>query len=154
MNILIVPLIGIVGLAIWGLSKVAKVGNNIVTEIKAKIFSVNFSSIRIDVDVKVKNPSNSRATVKHPFVKISFKDKVIGSSEVIDKTYNIEPLSQFNLLTTQIPVQLFSLGPLAAELVKKAQDKKYPITLQITIQTSAVVLGANIPYTDTQDITI
>ncbi len=154
MNFLIAPLIAVVGLAIWRLSKVAKVGNNIVTEIKARIFSITISQIIIAIDVKIKNPSNGRASVQYPFIKISYKDKVIASSELVNQTIVIDPLSQTDINNIKIPIQFLSLGSLATEMIKKLSDKKYPITLQVTVQTSAVVLGAKIPYSDTQDITI
>ena len=154
MNIWTGLIIGTVGFAIWGLSKLAKVGNNIVTEIKARIFSIDLTHIVVAIDVNIKNPSNGRAVVKYPFIKINFKDSVIASSELVNKTIIIEPLSQTSITNIKIPIQYLSLGSLAGEMIKKIKDRKYPITLQVTVQTSAVVLGAKIPYSSTQNVTI
>lgn len=154
MNFLTGAIIGIVGLAIWGLSSLTKIGNNIVTEIKGRIFSIDFTHIVLAIDVKIKNPSNGKAIVQYPFIKISYKDSVIASSELVNQQINIDPLSQTNINNIKIPIQYLSMGSLAGEMIKKLKDRKYPITLQVTIQTSAVVLGAKLPYTHTQDVTI
>jgi hypothetical protein len=79
---------------------------------------------------------------------------VIASSELVNQQINIDPLSQTNINNIKIPIQFLSLGSLAGEMIKKLKDRKYPITLQVTIQTSAVVLGAKLPYTHTQDVTL
>jgi hypothetical protein len=146
-------IIGTVGLAIWSLSKLSKAGNNIVTEIKGRIFSVDITQLTIAVDVKIKNPSNARVVIQYPFIKISHNDKLIASSELINKKITIEPLAQTEITNIKIPMQYLSMGSIATEFFKKLKDKKYPITLQVTVQTNIGLVGTSIPYTNTQNIT-
>lgn len=154
MNIVTGVIIGAVGLTVWGLSRLSRIGNNIVTEIKGRVFSIDITRIVLALDVLIKNPSNGRAMVQHPFIKISYRDSVIASSELVNKEIIIDPLSQTSINNIKIPVQYLSLGSLAGEMIKKLKDRKHPITLQVTVQTSAIVLGVKIPYTNTQDVTI
>lgn len=154
MNIWTGIIIGALGLGVWGLSKLAKVGYSIVTEIKGRIFSIDITKVVMAIDVKVKNPSNAKAVVQYPFIKISFKDSVIASSELVNKSITIEPMSQTDINNIKIPIQYLSLGSLAGEMIKKLKDRKYPITLQVTVQTSAVLFGSKLPYSSTQDVTI
>jgi hypothetical protein len=154
MNILTGILIGAVGLGVWGLSRLAIAGTNIVTEIKARIFSIDLTSLVVGIDVNIKNPSQGRAVVSYPFIKISYKDNVIASSELLNKKFVIEPMSQTKINNIKLPIHYLSLGNMATEVIEKIKNKKHLITLQVTVQTDVILLGQHIPYSHTQNISI
>ena len=145
--------VGAIAIAVYGLSKLAKTGNDIVTEVKGRIHSLDFSQITFAIDAIIKNPTPTTVTIQYPFIKIFYKDDLIASSNLINQTVQIAPLSQTYINGIKIPVSYLKLTGVGGELIQKLQNKKTPITLQVTIQTR-VLTGINqIPYSNTQDIT-
>jgi hypothetical protein len=145
--------VGAIAIAVYGLSKLAKAGDEIVTEVKGRIHSLDFSQITFAIDAIIKNPTSTKVTIQYPFIKIFYKDTLIASSDLINQTVPIAPLSQTFINNIKIPVSYLKLTGLGAELIQKLQNKTTPITLQVTIQTK-VLTGVNqIPYNNKQDIT-
>ncbi len=145
--------VGAIAIVVFGLSKLAKAGDEIVTEVKGRIHSLDFSQITFAIDATIKNPTSTKVTIQYPFIKIFYKDALIASSDLINQTVPIAPLSQTFINNIKIPVSYLKLTGLGAELIQKLQNKTTPITLQVTIQTK-VLTGVNqIPYNNKQDIT-
>lgn len=146
--------VGAIALTVYGLSKLAKTGNDIVTEVKGRIHSLDFSQITFAIDTIIKNPSPTSVTIQYPFIKIFYKDALIASSELIDESVKIAPLSQTYINNIKLPVSYLKLTGVGAELIQKLQTKKTQITLQVTVQTQVLVGISRIAYSNTQDITI
>src|SRR4051812_21833105 len=66
-----------------------RMGTQLESVATAKIHSIKLDGITIRIDVQMKNPTASSVKLKFPFVKILFKDKIIGSSKVINKDITI-----------------------------------------------------------------
>ncbi len=58
-----------------------------------KIHRVDFSGIKVSIDLKVDNPAKERIKLKLPSVKLYYKSKLIASTEISNTTYTIEPTS-------------------------------------------------------------
>ena len=96
--------VGAIAITVYGLSKLAKTGNDIVTEVKGRIHSLDFSQITFAIDAIIKNPTPTQVTIQYPFIKIFYKDSLIASSDLINKTVQIAPLSQTYINGIKIPV--------------------------------------------------
>jgi hypothetical protein len=146
--------VGAIAITVYGLSKLVKTGNDIVTEVKGRIHSLDFSQITFAIDAIIKNPTPTQVTIQYPFIKIFYKDSLIASSDLINQTVKIAPLSQTYINSIKIPVSYLKLTGVGAELIQKLQNKNTKVTLQVTVQ-SRVLTGINqIAFTSTQDITI
>lgn len=146
--------IGAVALTVFGLSKLAKTGNNIVTEIKGRIHSLDFSRITFAIDAIIKNPTPTTVRIQYPFIKIFYKDSLIASSDLVNQVVTIAPLSQTHINGILIPVSYLKLTGVGAELIQKLQNKKTKVVLQVTIQTQVHTGISTLPFSFTQDITI
>lgn len=146
--------VGAIAAVVYGLSRLAKTGNDIVTEVKGRVHSIDFSKITFAIDAVIKNPTPTSVTIQYPFIKIYYKDDLIASSDLINQTLKIAPLSQTHLNNIKIPVSFLKLSGAGAELLQKLQNKKTQVTLQVHIQTQ-VLTGINrIAYNSKQDVTI
>lgn len=145
--------IGAVALAIFGLGKLAKTGANLVTEIKGRIHSLDFSQITFAIDALIKNPSQNGLTIQYPFIKILYKGSLIASSQLVNQVIDIAPLSQTTIKSIKIPVSYFNLTGVGAELIQKLQNKKNNMTLQVEISTIVHTGVSKLPFTTTQEIT-
>lgn len=145
--------VGAIAVAVYGLSKLNRAGNEIVTEVKGRIHNLDFSQITFAIDAIIKNPTSTSVNIEYPFIKIFYKEALIASSDLINQTVQIAPLSQTQINNIKIPVSYLKLIGVGAELIQKFQNKKTPIILQVSVQTH-VLTGLNrIPYKSTQDIT-
>lgn len=142
-----------VGAAIYGLTKLTHAGKNIVTETQGRIHAFDFTSITFAIDALIKNPSTTPITIQFPFIKISYKDNLIASSNLVNRLVTIAPLTQTNINDIKIPVSYIKLTGVGAELIQKIQDKSKKVTLQVTIATQIHLAGSIVPFSKTEDVT-
>jgi hypothetical protein len=116
--------IGAVALTVFGLSKLAKTGNNIVTEIKGRIHSLDFSRITFAIDAIIKNPTPTTVRIQYPFIKIFYKGSLIASSDLVNQVVTIAPLSKTHINGILIPVSYLKLTGVGAELIQKLQKNE------------------------------
>jgi len=153
MNIWTGIILGVVALGVYGLSKLSRTSNELITEVKGRIHSLDFQNITFAIDAMIKNPTQTALIIQYPFIKISHKDNLIASSQIVDETIRITPLSQTDIKGIKIPVSYLKLGGISLDLLKKLQNRDAKITMQVTILTSVNIGGADIPYSKTEDIT-
>lgn len=55
----------------------------------AKVHQVNWDGIIIRLDLLLKNPTKGSFSVKFPFVKLTYKESLVGSSQVVNKDIKI-----------------------------------------------------------------
>lgn len=118
------------------LLKLHRVSSSIQTEVKAQIQKLDLSGITIRVDAKIKNPSSGGLRIKYPFVKLSYKGNVIGSSQVIDKDITIATFGEVNIAAIIINIPLNDLFSVAMDLLKAGTGVKIGIKIMTTVYTA------------------
>ena len=53
----------------------------------AGIDKVNWDGITIRLDFLLKNPTKGSFSIKFPFIKLTYKDSLVGSSQVVNQGY-------------------------------------------------------------------
>ncbi len=119
----------------------------------AKIHSLKLDGLTIRVDVELKNPSRSSFNIKFPFVKILYKDKVVGTSQVIDKSIKIPAYGEANIEAIMIKIPVTSIFSIGAGLIKLLVQKQAAVVSVKTIST--IDLGwKKLPYEKSDDMTL
>ncbi len=123
MNILSKIFIG-AGVVLTGgyLLKLGMSTANIQTETKAQIHKFDLSGITIRVDAKIKNPIQGTLKIKYPFIKLSYKGEVIGSSQSINQDIIIPKYGEANIQAIMINIPLTGLYSLAMDLLKSIKN--------------------------------
>lgn len=152
MNIWTGIVLGVIGLSVWGLSKLSYAGGEIVTEVKARIFSIDFSKLVLSIDVDLKNPSGTDVTIKYPFIFLSYSGNVIASSEQKDEDVLIPKYGHKTIYNIKIPLNYLYMGGIAKEVLMKLKDKNHKIKVQIGVTTSVRFGMTVIPYKKVQDV--
>lgn len=126
---------GIGGLA-WGITYLLgkkKVGDKLDTVTTAIIHSLKLNGLTLRIDVILKNPTEGTLTIKQPYIKVLFENKVIATSQIQDKVieivkYGAKPIEPIYLT---IPATgLLTLGDgLFKVLIKKQPAKITTITI-------------------------
>ena len=154
MNIWTGIILGVIAAGVYGLSKLSHAATEIIAQVRARVFSINFSKIVIAIDVTIKNPTNTPVSIKYPFLKLLYKGGVLASSDLKNDTINIAPFSQTTINNIQIPLSYLYLAGLASEVILKLKDKTHKINLQVVTETRVLFAGNMIPFSNTQDVSI
>jgi hypothetical protein len=119
----------------------------------ASIDSINLNGITIRLDLLLKNPTKGSFKMKFPFIKIKYKDTLIGSSQVVDKDITIPAFGQAKIdkILVNIPIlSIFSIGMSLMKAIKDKQDVKVTATF-----ISSIDLGwTNLPYEESHEVTL
>ena len=106
-KILTTSVIGIGAVAGWTYVKnLKKAQAELEVVPKASIHQLSWDGLTIRLDVLLKNPTKGNFSIKFPFVKLLYKETVIGSSEAIDKEIKIPAFGQamIDKILVQIPM--------------------------------------------------
>ncbi|WP_103072263.1 hypothetical protein [Aquimarina sediminis] len=132
------------------LSRLQKAGKNITSRIKVKIHKIGLTGIELTAEVKLQNPNPVALDIQHPFVKILFKDKILGTSSIensiievaehSEKTFDLRIQSAGWLTLIQI------LGVTVASDIRSGNPIKLPI------QTQMITRVNGLPYEKTDTI--
>ena len=146
MNNLTKILIG-TGVVITGgyLLKMSRTSANIETEIKAKIHSLKLSGLTIRVDAKLKNPTDGTLKLKYPFVKLSYQNSTIGSSQVVNQNITIPSFGEANIEGVMINIPLTGIFSVAMDLLKSLKTGT-GVKVMIKVITTIYTTFSTIPY--------
>lgn len=115
------------------------------------VHKLDFTGITIRVDSLIKNPTKGSLTLKHPFVKLIYKDATIGSSDAVNKDIKIPSYGQVQLDPIMIKVPLAGLFSLGADLLKALKENT---GIKLNIKTvSTIDLGfKKLPYEKVEEV--
>lgn len=130
-----------------------RLAEELVVQPTVKLHKISISGIFLRVDVRLKNPTRAKLKIKFPFVKLIYKDAVIGSSQAVNKDIQIPSYGEavVNEIMIQIPLSgVFSLGNELLSSLQSGSELKLGVRTMTTVN-----LGwKKFPYEDTQDITL
>ena len=120
---------------------------------QASLHSLSWDGIIIKVDVLMKNPSKGSFSIKFPFVKLSYKGTMIGSSQVVNKDIKIPAFGEAMIENILVQIPVTSVFSIVFALVKSLYNKE-PVKLTIKTMTTVDIGIAKIPYDKETEVTI
>lgn len=147
---------GIVALTTGAIAYVRRLGST-ATELvivpKAMIHKLNLNGALIRVDVQIKNPTRTKLKMKFPFVKLIYKDNVIGSSQVVPQDILVPGFGQTVIDKIMIDIPLTGIFSLAGDLVK-ALLLGEGVKVMVRTLTTIDLGWKKIPYEDTKELVL
>jgi hypothetical protein len=119
----------------------------------AKIHTLKLDGLTVRIDVQMKNPTSSSFKIKFPFVKILYKDKTIGTSQVINKDIQIPAYGEAVISAIMVKIPMTGLLSLGGGIVKLL-TKKQPVPIFVKTVTTIDLGWKKIPYEKTDDNTL
>lgn len=119
----------------------------------AKIHKIEFNGVSIRVDVQLKNPTRSSFKMKYPFIKLSYKEESIGSSQVVNQDIVLPAFGEAQIENILIKIPLLNLFTSAGK-VFTAINNNEAIQLQIDTLTTIDIGIKKIPFTKTDKISL
>lgn len=120
---------------------------------KAYIHSLSWSALKIRVDALLKNPTRASFRVKFPYIRFTYGDTLLGSSQVIDKDITIPAYGQVVIDGMMVELPVLSLLSGAYNVIKALHEKK-PVTLKATVITTINLGWSRVPYDSSTDIVL
>src|SRR5437762_8384673 len=91
---------------------------------EVSINSVNWDGIAIRIDLLLKNPTKGSFSIKFPFVKLTYKDTTVGSSQVVNKDIKIPSYGQAKIEKLLVNIPVLSIFSVSSSLLKTIQNKE------------------------------
>lgn len=130
-----------------------KVGDKLNTVTSASVHSIKLTGLTLRIDVILKNPTEYGLRLKQPYVKVLFKDKVIGTSEIKNSIIEIPKYGVKSVEPIFITIPATGLLTLGDGLFKFLV-KKEPATITTITTTSIQIGGKFISYEKPDVITL
>lgn len=141
---------------IAGISYLRRLTNmeaNLVVVPKASLAQLALDGLIIRVDAVLKNPTTGSFTMKFPFIKLLYKDTVVGSSQASNQNVQIPPHGEAKIENVRVRVPLESIFSLAASLLA-AIKKEETIKLKIEVQSDLDLGLIKKFYQNTQEVVL
>jgi hypothetical protein len=88
----------------------------------AKIHKLDFTGITIRIDVQLKNPTTAAFKMKYPYIRLSYKGSVIGTSQSVNKDIEMPGFGEANISQIMMHVPITSVLSMAGALLKAVQN--------------------------------
>ena len=120
---------------------------------KATIHQLSWDGLTMRVDVLLKNPTKGSFSIKFPFVKLLYKDSVIGSSQAINKDIKIPAYGQAIIDKIMVTIPTTSVFSVVFMMIKALYNNE---AIRLTIRTITTIdIGIiNVPYEDKKEVTV
>jgi len=119
----------------------------------AKIHQVNWDGITIKIDLLMKNPTKGSFSIKFPFVKLTYKDNVVGSSQVVNKDIKIPAFGEAKVEKILVNIPILSIFSVSSSILKAVQ-KNEPLTIKATLITTIDLGLVKIPFEESHEVTL
>jgi hypothetical protein len=137
----------------------------------AKLHKLDFTGVTIRIDIQLKNPTSAAFKMKYPYIRLSYKGSVIGTSQAVNKDIGMPGFGEANIDQIMMNVPLMSVFSMAGALLKAVQSNE-EVKIEVTTLTQIdpfwkydedkkewirlINLGKKslIPYTKTQTVTL
>lgn len=119
----------------------------------AKIYEVNWDGITIRIDLLMKNPTKGSFSIKFPFVKLTYKDNVVGSSQVVNKDIKIPAFGEAKIKKILVNIPILSIFSVSSSILKAVQ-KNEPLVIKATLVTTIDLGLVKIPFEETHEVTL
>ncbi len=120
---------------------------------EASIYSVNWKGITIRLNLLLKNPAKGSFSIKFPFIKLTHKGTLVGSSQAIDKDIVIGAYGQAKVDNILVEIPIMSIFTVSTSILKAIQ-KREPVKITATMITTIGLGLVNIPFEESHEITI
>jgi hypothetical protein len=119
----------------------------------ANIYQLSLEGLTIKVDALLKNPTGASFKIKYPFIEISHKGVLVGSSQSASKDIKIPAYGQVLIQDMMVKIPVLSFFSVMFDVVKELMNKK-GIVFTIGVITTVDLGWSQIPYEHKQDLTL
>ena len=118
---------------------------------EAKIYQVNWDGITVRIDLLMKNPTKGSFSIKFPFVKLTYKDSLVGSSQVVNKDIKIPAYGEAKIEKILVNIPILSIFSVSSSILKAIQNNEQ-LTIKATLVTTIDLGFSKIPFEESHEV--
>ena len=119
----------------------------------ASIYQLSLEGLTIKVDALLKNPTGASFKLKYPFIELTHKNVLVGSSQVINKDIKIPAYGQVLIQDMMVKIPVLSFFSVVYDMVKALHNKQ-SIVFTVAIITTVDLGWTQVAYEHKQDLTL
>jgi hypothetical protein len=119
----------------------------------ASIYQLSLEGLTIKVDALLKNPTGASFKIKYPFIELTHKNVLVGSSQVINKDIKIPAYGQVLIKDMMVNIPVISFFSVVYDMVK-ALSNQQSIVFTVGVITTVDLGWTQTAYEHKQDLTI
>lgn len=119
----------------------------------ASIYQLSLEGLTVKVDALLKNPTGASFKIKYPFIQLTHKNVLVGSSQVVNKDIKIPAYGQVLIKDMMVKIPVLSFFSVVYDMVQSL------LSNQSIVFTIAVITTVNLGWTEVafehkQDLTV
>ncbi len=119
----------------------------------ASIFQLSLDGLTVKVDALLKNPTGASFKIKYPFIELTHKDMLVGSSQVVNKDIKIPAYGQVLIQDMMVKIPVLSFFSVVYDMVKSLMNNK-SIVFTVGVITTVDLGWTQVAYEHKQDLTV
>ncbi|HEX7904898.1 MAG TPA: hypothetical protein VF487_13560 [Chitinophagaceae bacterium] len=120
---------------------------------EATIHSLNLDGITIRLNLLLKNPTRGSFSIKFPFMKLTYKGALVGSSDVKNTDIKIPAYGQAKIDGLLVKIPILSIFSVSTSILKAIQNKELVI-IRATMITTIDLGLINVPFEESHELTL
>lgn len=120
---------------------------------QASLSSVNLDGITIRLDVLLKNPTKGSFSIKFPFIKLTYKGSLVGSSQAVNQDIKIPAFGQAKVEKILVNIPILSIFSVSTSVLKAIQSKE-EVKITATMMTTIDLGLAKLPFEESHEVTL
>ena len=121
--------------------------------LNASIYQLSLEGLTVKVDALLKNPTGASFKLKYPFIELTHKNVLVGSSQVINKDIKIPAYGQVLIQDMMIKIPVLSFFSVAYDMIKALMNKE-PIVFTVAVITTLNLGWTQKAYEHKQELTL
>jgi hypothetical protein len=117
------------------------------------IHQLSLEGLTVRVDALLKNPTGGSFKIKYPFIKLTHKDVLLGSSQAVNKDIKIPAFGQVMIKDMMVKIPVLSFFSVGYDIIKALMNKQ-PVTLTISVITTADLGWTQVAIEHKQDMAL
>lgn len=138
---------------IFYLTKIKRAGAHLQVIPHAFIHQLSLDGLTIRVDAMLKNPNGVGFHIKYPYIEVSHKDVLAGSSQVVNKDIKIPAYGQVLIKGMMVKIPVLSFFSVMYDVAKSLLNKG-AIVFNVAVITTIDLGLTKIPFEHKQDFTL
>jgi hypothetical protein len=120
---------------------------------KANIHKVSLEGLTIRVDALIKNPTGASFKIKYPFIEITHKGVLAGSSQVVNKNIKIPAYGEVMIQDIMVNISVLSFFSVMYDVVKALLNNK-AIVFTVGVITTIDLGVTQLPFEYRKDLAL
>ncbi len=119
----------------------------------ASIYQLSLEGLTVKVDALLKNPTGASFKIKYPFLQLTHKNVLVGSSQAVNKDIKIPAYGQVLIQGMMVKIRVLSFFSVVYDMVQSLIGNQ-SIVFNVAIITTVNLGWTQVAYEHKQDLTI